>query len=173
VAKFLPAVTFVLRNEGGLANLHGDSGGITNFGISLSFYKNHVKVDATSEDIKNLSMQQAEDIYKRYFWDRNRYDEIEGQEIATRLLDLAVNCGAPHSNSFIQRAINKLKPSEHLLVDGQMGIATIKAINGLYEPALYNQFILEASRYYHEIAKHGNNQIFLNGWLNRLNAPMI
>ncbi len=171
MAKFLEAVSFVLKHEGGLSNVEGDQGEITNFGISLRFFKKNVKIDGTPDNIRNLSAHEAEGIYKRYFWDRAPYHEINSQHIANRLFDLAVNCGPSTAVGMIQRAINSLTYKSHLVVDGGLGIKTLDQINILNEVKLYNALIYEAIRFYHEIAEHKNNEIFLKGWLNRLTAP--
>ena len=169
----MPAVTFVLKNEGGLVDNAEDAGGITNFGVSLAFYKKKIKIDADKNDIRHLSAATAERIYFEYFWQRLPFDDINSQEIATRLFDLTVNTGQAHAIAMIQRAINNVNPSEHILVDSQFGVKTLTAINTLDEHKLYNALICEASKYYHDIAKHGNNQVFLKGWLHRLESPMI
>jgi len=170
MAKFDPAVAIVLKNEGGLVHDKADSGGITNHGISLRFYRSKIKVDAEPFDIENLKIDDAVKIYEEYFWNRNRYAELNSQELANKMLDLSVNIGAPMANKCLQLAINRMEPHEHLLGDGQMGIKTINVANSIYEPALHNYLILEAARYYHEIAKHGDNIKFLNGWLRRLES---
>lgn len=170
MSKFEIAVQGVLKNEGGYSHNDHDMGGATNHGISLRFYKKNIKVDATAEDIKNLTLNQAADIYEKYFWDRNRYAEINNQQTANKMLDLAVNVGPATANAFIQNAVNNTNNKEHLKVDGQIGIITLKAINAVYDAVLYGSLINEAHHYYHEIAKRGNNHIFLRGWLSRLHS---
>lgn len=170
MAKFEPAIALVLKNEGGFVDNLNDVGGATNHGISLRFFKKNIKIDATIEDIQRLTINQAADIYEKYFWDRNRYAEIDSQEMANRMLDLSVNVGPVTANGFIQKAVNTSNNKEHLVIDGQMGVNTLKAINSIYDTVLYNNLICEASRYYHDIAKNGHNEEFLHGWLCRLNA---
>ena len=138
MAKFLPALQLVLKHEGGLVDSIADSGGITNFGISYAFYKKSIKPDATAEDIKRLNVSEAEDIYKRYFWDRADFESIESQAICNRLFDLSVNCGLAHAVGIIQRAVNACNGS-HLVTDGQLGGKTIDAINSI--PFILNQCI--------------------------------
>lgn len=170
MAKFDPAVAIVLKNEGGLVHDKADSGGFTNHGISLRFYRSKIKVDATSDDIEHLKIDDAVNIYQEYFWNRNRYAELNSQELANKMLDLSVNIGAPMANKCLQLAINQLDPHEDLVLDGQMGLKTIDCANAAHEPALFNFLILAASRYYHKIAEHGDNIKFLNGWLRRLES---
>jgi len=168
MAKFEPAISQTLKHEGGLENDKFDTGGITAFGISLVFYKKNVKVDATAEDIRHLTADEATSIYKKFFWDRNRYEEIENQKLANRVFDLSVNIGPTMANSLLQKAVNFLKPSLHLVVDGSLGVKTLAAINELSADALYQALINKAESYYEAIASHGENHRFLFGWLSRL-----
>lgn len=166
MAKFLPAVTLVLKHEGGLSNNKDDEGGITNHGISLRFYKT-IKPDATVWDIESLSMTEAESLYERKFWDPMRLEEVDSQHLANRLLDLGVNTGMREASLLLQRAINYLKP-KLLKEDGIIGIRTLAAANGAPQQALYDQLILEATKYYNQISKIAHNHQFLDGWLHRL-----
>ena len=67
MADFEQAINFVLKNEGGLEENPNDPGGITNHGISLRFLKS-IKPDASEEDIRNLTVNQAKTIYYDHFW---------------------------------------------------------------------------------------------------------
>ena len=169
MAKFLKAVTLVFKNEGGLSEDPDDAGGISNFGVSYRFYKKKVKVDATPENIKNLTAEEASNIYERFFWNRGQYERIDDQKIADRLLDLAVNCGLTTANGFIQKAINAMQRKDVLVVDGYLGPKSFDAINSSKPDMLYNYLLQQANAYYHEIAEHGNNHKYLNGWIRRLN----
>ncbi len=168
MSNFQIAVTDVLRHEGGLENDKEDSGDITNFGVSLVFYKHHVKIDAAPDDIRNLKISDAEDIYKKFFWDRNRYDEINSQTLASKMLDLSVNIGSPTANGLLQKAVNAISPNEHLVVDGGIGIKTLEAINKIPENIIYNMLIAHAAKYYLDISQYNNNKIYIQGWITRL-----
>ena len=63
-ARFLKAFEKVLRHEGGYVNDPLDLGGETKYGISKRSYP-HL-------DIKNLTLDQAKQIYFRDFWQRGR-----------------------------------------------------------------------------------------------------
>jgi lysozyme family protein len=171
MARFEEAISATLLNEGGFVSDPNDhDGGCTNFGITLNFYKKKVKIDATESDLRNLSIADAEKLYKEYYWDRPGFANLDNQKIASRCFDLGVNTGVIHSIAMLQRAVNCVNLDAHLVIDGSLGIKTIEAVNACDESRLYNCLILEASRYYHDIAKQGNNERFLSGWLNRLNS---
>lgn len=83
MADFEQAIALVLKHEGGYTpGLPGDPGGETNFGISKRAFPDL--------DIANLTVQQAEEIYREKYW---AFDEIEDQATANCLLDCAVNQG--------------------------------------------------------------------------------
>lgn len=168
MATFEPALQLVLKHEGGFSDDPDDAGLTTNHGISLRFYRKKVKVDATPKDIRKLTVIEAADIYKKYFWDTQLYNEIQSQRIANRLFDLSINCGISTANSFIQKAINKLKPATNLVVDGYVGPKTLDAINTLGETEVYCFLLSEAIRYYLSIARKNNNNKYFYGWINRL-----
>jgi hypothetical protein len=58
--NFDRAIAFVLEHEGGYVNNPQDPGGETNFGISRRAYPDL--------DIKNLTKEQAIEIYKKDYW---------------------------------------------------------------------------------------------------------
>jgi len=80
MANFDQAIPQVLANEGGYVNDPKDPGGETNFGISKRTYPN--------VDIKNLTKEQAEAIYRRDFW---LFDGLTSQLVANKLFDAYVN----------------------------------------------------------------------------------
>ena len=80
MSSFQPAIANSLKWEGGLVKLENDKGGITNFGISLKFLKS-INPNATEQNIKNLTMQDAKLLLYKYFWLPNNYQDIKSQKI--------------------------------------------------------------------------------------------
>lgn len=76
MANFDLAIKQTIGHEGGdkITNDPNDPGGLTKFGISQ---RSHPLVE-----IKNLSLRQAEEIYRNDYWDNMHLDEIESQAIA-------------------------------------------------------------------------------------------
>ena len=69
MAEFKAAFQLVIANEGEYVNDPQDPGGETKFGISKRSYP--------QLDIKNLTIDQAQNIYKTDFWDKiNGSDRI-------------------------------------------------------------------------------------------------
>lgn len=166
MARFENAINIVLENEGGLVNNPSDPGGITNFGISLEFYKT-IKVGAAPEDIIGLTQAMAMQIYRSCFWDKNKYNLIADQFIATKVFDLSVNMGAKNANLCLQRAA-KAAQMRPIVEDGVIGTQSLYAINSSPPTCVYAALKSEAAGYYRNLA-HANPklEIFLKGWLNR------
>jgi lysozyme family protein len=111
MADFNIAIVPLLENEGGYVNDPADPGGETNFGISKRSYP--------EVDIKNLTADQAKEIYLRDFW---RYDGITDQELANKLLDIGVNQGTIIAVEMLQKVIG-------VPADGKLGPRTLAAAN--------------------------------------------
>lgn len=55
-------------------------------------------------------------------------------------------------------------------MDGIIGKNTLSVINNCEAKALFDAIKMARIRYYHTIARSGQNHKFLNGWLRRINA---
>ena len=132
MTNFQTAIKFVLQWEGGYANDSVDPGGETNYGISKRSYPDL--------DIKNLSIADAIEIYKRDYWDLHNLDSEESP-MCIALLDAYVQHGA--SNVDIMRKV----------ADGN-----------------WQAFIgLRRNYYLKLIQKNPALQKFQRGWMNRMN----
>lgn len=161
IDNFEQIIINVLKNEGGYVNDPVDAGGETNFGISKRSYPD--------VDIKNITLDQAKTIYKRDFWDKQQYNNIDNIIIATKIFDLSVNMGAPKANILIQRALRSV--GRKVNEDGILGVATLNAINKTSSTELLAALRSEAAGYYRSIVISKKEQSkFLQGWLNRAYA---
>ena len=110
----------VLEHEGGYVNDPKDLGGETKYGITKRFYPDI--------DIKNLTIEQATEIYKKDYWDKNKVESLP-QNLWHIYFDMCVNMGKRTAVKVLQRAaVNKGKDIE---VDGGLGPMTIKALSGV------------------------------------------
>lgn len=157
--KFDKAIKIVLAHEGGYVNDPNDLGGETNFGISKRSYP--------TVDIKNLTREQAMEIYRRDWWDRYKYGEIEDVDVATKVFDLSINMGPVPAHKLLQEAIN-FTEAKSLAVDGIIGPMTLTAVNQAEPQKVVQALRFMAARRYYELAKaRPANRGFLLGWLNR------
>jgi len=186
MAKFEIAEAITGRNEGGYANNPADTGGETYAGIARNYWGNWQGwkiIDNIKFDLKVNSVVTASNInkaakanpyltkaissfYKQNFWDVNKLDLINDQQLANTVYDFGVNSGTGRAANFLQKAVNDTC-DVGLVVDGQIGNKTINAVNVHDEVTIYNQFNKLREIFYRSIAK-GNQAQFLKSWLSRL-----
>ena len=165
MADFELAVAKTLINEGGdkYTETPGDRGGATKYGISLRFLKTIIK-DSSLKDIKNLTIGDATSIYRKYFWDDNRYGEIENQAVAEKVFDMSVLIGASKANKILQQSIGIGTGIYN--ADGIIGDLTLDILNKFNGMPL---LIFPYMHYFINICNKDKTQSkFLLGWLNRV-----
>ena len=159
MSHFNHAIEVVLKNEGGYVNHPNDPGGETNFGITKRSYP--------TIDIKNLTKEQAKEIYKRDWWDRYKYDRIQDRDIATKVFDLSVNMGARQAHRLLQRSIN-FAENASLKEDGLIGPLTLHALNIGNPKKIIISLEYVAAKFYFSLAeRRPKSRTFLFGWLRR------
>lgn len=178
MASFEKAIPIILKHEGGFVNHSSDPGGATNYGISLRFLRGLPIIDADLngdgnvdiEDIKNMTAEQAIKLYKKYFWDTNKYQNINDDTIATKIFDMTVNMGAKRSHMITQTALNKCFGMK-LTVDGILGPATISVINAIEddnEQIVLTTICQEQFAFYLRLVEQKPElKVFINGWKRR------
>lgn len=151
---FLYAMELIFRVEGGLVFNTKDPGGITNHGISL---KHHPEIG--EEGIRNLTKEQAQEIYKKEYWDVIRADELP-IDVAICMFDCAINQGPAV-------AVGLLEESLGLIRDGKIDDDLIKRAHALDKDYLVDTYLyFRTLRYF----KSENFSIFGKGWIRRLFA---
>lgn len=88
----------LMGNEGGYVNDPDDPGGETNWGISKRSYP-HL-------DIKNLTREDAKQIYFRDFWQKINGGLID-KRVAFQVFDFAVNSGPARAVTFFNAAAKR------------------------------------------------------------------
>lgn len=177
MSDFEPAIKILLVHEGGYVNNPNDSGGATNYGVSLRFLRDYPNLgdfdgdgDVDIEDIKNMTLDDAKKIYKELWWDKYKYGSIVDQTIATKVFDASVNMGSSRAHKLLQQALNDAF-SLKLSVDGILGPATFHVVNACTddtEQLLLNSYCNEMWKFYQQIiANNPKNKVFERGWKNR------
>jgi len=141
------ALHIVLKHEGGYVNDPRDSGGETRWGVSKRAYPNL--------DIKNLTQEQAGEIYRRDYWDKIRGDELPS-EVGIFAMDTAVNMG-------VSRAIMLLQEAAHVTIDGVLGPNTLKAVRQAPRDTLLAMATLRLLRY----TQLDTFKVYGKGWFRR------
>lgn len=123
--RFNDAMPLIIEFEGGYVDDPRDPGGETNFGISKRAYPN--------EDIKNLTLERAYEIYKRDYWDAVKADDLPAA-IRFPVFDMAINSG-------VRQAIKTLQKSVDAVQDGILGPNTLKAVSREDPQRLVSKFL--------------------------------
>lgn len=164
MCKFKDFIKNIFRLEGGYVNHPNDKGGCTNKGITIETFRSFYGKDMTCSDLKSITDEQAETIYKNNYWNPCWGDKIYCHKIAELLVDWAINSGVKTAIKGIQRIVG-------VDVDGVMGPKTLKAINDYPVKPLFDKLKEERKLFYENIVKKNPSQeVFLKGWLNRLNS---
>lgn len=87
----------VLKSEGGYTNDPDDSGGATNFGITIADYRKYINKNGTATDVKNMTVDQAKTIYKQRYWNAVDGDNLPSGVDYT-VFDYGVNSGVSRAN---------------------------------------------------------------------------
>lgn len=161
---------FILSWEGGYSDHPKDKGGATNMGVTLSTLR-AVGYDKNGDgktdeiDLKQLTSRDVTEAFlKPYFWDKCKADKIKSQSVANILVDWAWASGG-----------NAVKGMQKLLkvqADGIVGEQTLSAINNAGNARLLFASIKRARAAFLKkiVEKHPEQEVFLKGWLRRLNA---
>lgn len=178
MAHFVSAMKYLASLEGGYVNDPDDRGGATKYGISLNFYKQNIDRYADESDIQALTREDAENIYREWFWYPSGVAALDSRDLANRVFALVVNAGIKPAVRVLQRAVNQTVRSEDdhwgIAVDGVLGPETAENANEIPESQLLPDFRLAAMEFYlqllgMEITKVRRTQFddFEKGWLRR------
>lgn len=171
----------LIDREGGYVNDPRDSGGETNFGITIGTARAHGYVGS----MRALSHAGAARIYRSIYWEKPSFDAVAEvyPRVAEELFDTGVNMGPKVAMGFLQRSLNALNRNgsdyADVVVDGRYGgqtasaLAGYKSRRGLAGEAILLTALnaLQGERYISLAENHPKDESFLYGWLaNRVSA---
>lgn len=163
----------VLVKEGGFVNHPADKGGATNFGITQETLSRYLERAVTVEEVKNMDIQTARDIYELRYYHNPRINKLPFG-IQHFVFDCAVNHGPRRAIKFVQQVCNDggFGPAT---VDGLMGPKTKAIANTCYSTMGHDWMLLalieERRMFYLRIVKRNPSQkVFLRGWMARANS---
>lgn len=158
-----PFVAWIKSWEGGYVNKANDKGGPTNKGVTLATFRAVYGSNKTIDDLKRLTDQQWEHIFRTKFWDRWKADQIKDINVAFFLVQWVWGSG-----------VWGIKNPQKVLgvkVDGVVGPETIAAINAQNGRDLFEALKKEKRAYLNRICvSTPSNRDFLKGWLKRLDS---
>ena len=166
MADYRLLAPFVQSREGGFVNNPADRGGATNKGVTLATFRAVYGADKTVDDLKAITDDEWEHIFKRFYWDKCRADDIKDQSVANMVVDYAYHSG-------VGKAVKQAQKVVGTASDGIAGAKTIAAINGYSrgQRALFATLRQRRLAHLEGIAKVNPSQKqFLKGWRNRVNA---
>jgi len=132
-ANYGPSLARIKVYEGGLANLPGDPGGLTNEGITQATYNSwRARQGQPQASVSGISEADVSAIYKKDYWDRMACDEMPAG-VDFCLFDAAVNSGVGGATSWAQACLK-------LDADGDFGPKTKDAILGADPEAFIRDF---------------------------------
>lgn len=136
------AIAQVYRDEGGYSNVAGDTGGPTNYGITIGDARQYWKADATASDVRTMPRSVADDIYRKHYANAINYDSLPaGVDYA--VLDYGILAGIGRST----KVYNQVKSPD-----------AVKTINAIYD---------ERTQFLTALGQQPSKAKFLRGWLNR------
>ncbi len=147
-------IDHVLESEGGYVNDKDDAGGETNLGISKKAYPDL--------DIKNLSVNQAKQIYYEDYWVPSKAEQLPNQ-LREVYFDMVVNFGRRGAAKVLQQACNG-KNTYKIKEDGLVGSATIGACKNLEPDRLRAYRVLKFAKI---VIRKPSQEKFWFGWFRR------
>lgn len=153
---------FVRYYEGGFSNNPKDPGGATMRGVTIATFRAVYGQSKTVDDLKRITDEQWDTIFKKYYWDKCKADIIESQSVANMLVDFAWHSGVSTAVKAIQQIVG-------VDADGVAGRVTVGAINGFFSGS---QCVFEQlkARRFQFLRTRATWPTFKNGWTKRLDA---
>lgn len=152
---------YVLASEGGYVNHPRDPGKATNMGITIGTLRAWRGRPVTNADVRNLSQEEALQIYKAQYWDTVRADQLPlGLDYLT--FDYGVNSGPA-------RAIKDLQRTVGATADGVIGQKTLEAIaTAIRRMGMKGLLEAYATRRWNFVQRLSTFSTFGTGWRRRI-----
>lgn len=147
----------MLKSEGGFVNHPQDPGGMTNLGVTKRVWESWVGRESNEVEMRSLTPEMVEPLYKRKYWDACRCDELpEGLDYL--VFDFTVNAGPGRSIRTLQTAVGTTP-------DGAIGPKTLAAVRAMDSHELIEKFSVAKTKFYESLPTFST---FGRGWLNRV-----
>ncbi|MBX9584737.1 MAG: hypothetical protein K2X87_30910 [Gemmataceae bacterium] len=148
-ADFDRAIALVLEHEGGYANHPKDPGKETKFGISKAAFP--------EVDVKHLTLPQAEEIYRRHYWDEYHCGTLPWP-LALVMFDCFIQFSPRNPILWLQAAVG-------VRADGRLGPVTLGAARAHPDPGKAAAGVMADRAVYR--LQHPAFMTFAKGWERR------
>ena len=99
---------YVFKDEGGYVNHPKDPGGATNMGVTQSTYDWYCKLNnISSKNVKNLTREEAKQVYYQLFWEKSGAKEIAEKgdaKLAYVVFDTAIHSGIGRAKKLLAKS---------------------------------------------------------------------
>ncbi len=147
----------LLSSEGGFIRHPSDPGGMTNLGVTKAAWENWMGRASDEYEMRQLTPEQVEPMYKEKYWDACRCDELP-PGLDYLVFDFAVHAGPGRSIKTLQTAVGATP-------DGRFGAMTMEAVMNTGHHRLIEHFSEAKEEFYRALAAF---ETFGKGWLYRL-----
>lgn len=156
----------LIGHEGGYSNDRNDPGNWTGGKVGVGFLKGTKFGLAANTypklDIKNITVVEAKEIYKRDWWDKLGADQLH-PAIVYQLWDFAINAGK-------SRAVKELQQVAGVPDDGIIGPKTISAVKIMEVNDVLLRLAAERLKFYTSLSTWDR---YGKGWTNRVAENLI
>lgn len=163
----------LIKREGGYINHPDDKGGATKYGITLTTLGLWRKSPVSVQDVKDLSIEEATEIYRKKYLKDPRIDEIKDSKLQIMVFDFAVNSGSGNAIKCLQDAVGTTP-------DGVLGDITLKAVNAYtsgyntHPQVLRKAYLGKRLSFLGRLITNKPAQAtFAHGWMNRMNEILM
>lgn len=162
------AARWILKAEGGYANVPGDRGGETNYGLTWPAVLEAIQrgVLPRGTTVRDLTAEQALLVYRACYYGDARCMDMP-PAVGLAVFDAAVHSGIGRSVRWLQDTLNDLGAC--LVVDGQAGFQTVAALQAQPQGAVLDALLERRREFLRELAKKPKQAQFSNGWQKRVN----
>lgn len=151
--------------EGGWSNHPNDKGGATMKGVTYKTFCQYRKAKKlptpTLTNLRRITAKEWNEVLRWGYWDKIKADKIKDEWVTY----LIVDCVWMSGTKYIKRVQELLG----LEADGIVGPKTLSKFNSMKGEKLFKLLWEQREKFLRSIGK-GNNAVFLNGWLRRLNS---
>ncbi len=158
-SNFNACLAHVLQWEGGYVDHPRDPGGATNMGITHKTLENHRRRPVTKAEVRNLTKEEAGQIYRKSYWNAVRGDDLPpGLDLVA--FDAGVNSGPRRGIRWLQKGLG-------VAVDGVIGPKTLRAAKNADAVAAIKRACAARMGFLKRLGTWGT---FGRGWTRRVDA---